>query len=69
MSEYAKVVLGMLFLLVVLGVVGAMDYEDARREERKLNAVESSPAGDCSNGAEARPKEGGAACWVSLPGR
>ena len=30
----AKMVLVMLFLLVVLGIVGRMDYEDAKRMER-----------------------------------
>jgi hypothetical protein len=64
----AKVVLALLFLLVVLGVVGAMDYEDARREERSFNSGEPPPVGDCSNGAEVRPNEGGSACVVSLPG-
>jgi hypothetical protein len=69
MSENVKVVLALLCLLVVLGVVGVMDYEDARREERGFNTVESSPPGDCSNGAEARSKESGSACVVSLPCR
>ena len=30
----AKIVLLVLFLLVVLGIVGRMDYEDAKRMER-----------------------------------
>jgi hypothetical protein len=33
MSENAKVVALLLLLLLALGVVGDMDYEDARRSE------------------------------------
>ena len=69
MSENAKVVLALLCLLVVLRVVGAMDYEDARREELSLYAVESSPPGDCSNGTEESPNESRSGCVVSLPDR
>jgi hypothetical protein len=36
MSEHAKVVAALLLLLLALGVVGDMDYEDARRSEPTL---------------------------------
>ena len=36
MSENARVVALLLLLLVALGVVGKMDYEDARRSEQLL---------------------------------
>ena len=36
MSENAKVVALLLLLLLALGVVGEMDYEDARRSELAL---------------------------------
>jgi|APDOM4702015118_1054815.scaffolds.fasta_scaffold597717_1 hypothetical protein len=69
MSENAKVVLALLLILVLMGLVGAMDYEDALREERERQAVKSWPPGDCSNVAAAKPAEDGSACVVSLPGR
>ncbi len=69
MSENAKVVLALLVILVLMGVVGAMDYEDALREERERKPVDMWPAGDCSNGAEVRLNESGSAGLVSLPDR
>jgi hypothetical protein len=36
MSENAKVVAALLLLLLALGVVGDMDYNDARRSEQTL---------------------------------
>ena len=36
MSENAKVVALLLLMLLALGVVGDMDYEDARRSEQAL---------------------------------
>jgi hypothetical protein len=69
MSENAKVVLALLLLLVLMGVVGAMDYEDALREGQRLNGAVSWPPVGCSIVAETRPTEGESACAVSLPDR
>ena len=40
MSENAKFIALLLLLIVALGVVGDMDYEDARRSEQALPNVE-----------------------------
>jgi hypothetical protein len=69
MSENVKVVLALLLLLVLMGVVGAMDYEDALREEQRFNGTDSWPPDGCSIVAETRPTEAGSACAVSLPDR
>jgi hypothetical protein len=69
MSENVNVVLALLVLLVLMGVVGAMDYEDALREEQRFNGADPCPPGWCSIVAETRSTEAGSACAVSLPDR